>query len=383
MISNLKDYLANPHFRTIGLVFAVNSLLLGSWITRLPEIKEKLEIGEGELGIALLGLPIGSILIMPFMGKLIQLFGSGRITLVSGFIFCFLSTFPVLAPTYFLLITTLIILGISTGAMDIAMNASAAAIEKRFSRAIMSTSHGMWSIGGMIGAAVTSLLAGLEISANLQIIVTAILMVFLLYGLRPRLLTIKDTESEPVRFSWPGRPVLGLAVISFCIMMGEGAIMDWSTIYLRHTLMADAFYAGLGFAGFSFSMALGRFFGDRLLDKYGAGRLVFGGALIGLTGLSVGLFLPHVGLAIAGFTIAGLGFSCLIPSIYISAANVPGQPAGKSIAEVAGLGYFGLFAGPPLIGFIAEGYGLDVALGIIIVLLMFVLLIAGRIKFHR
>jgi MFS family permease len=164
-------------------------------------------------------------------------------------------------------------------------------------------------------------------------------------------------------------------------MMGEGAVYDWSAIYLKHTLMANAFYSGLGYAGFSMSMAAGRFYGDQMIHSWGAGKTVVVGAIVSLAGILIALILRDPLIVILGFTLAGLGFSCLVPSVYISASRMPGGSAGSNLASVASLGYFGLLAGPPFIGMIADHFGLRIGLGVVVLLMGIVVLLARKARF--
>ncbi|MBR9999210.1 MAG: MFS transporter [Cyclobacteriaceae bacterium] len=381
MIRTLNIFFSNTYFRTVGLIFAVNSILFGSWITRLPEVQNRLGIGEGELGIALLGLPLGSVLIMPFMGWVIHKLGDGKATLYSGVLFCVVSTFPVLAPGYGWLFLAMVMVGVATGSMDIAMNASAAEVEKRYSQFIMSACHGMWSVGGMIGAGSTSLLAWLRVDGRIHIPILGLLLLIGVIYLRKILLSIREETVSDVVFSIPTGPLFGLAVIGFCIMLGEGAIADWSAVYLKNTLKADAFYTGLGYAGFSFTMAVGRFYGDRIIESWGSRKLVLAGALIGMAGMVLGLVTPDPLFVVIGFTVAGLGFSCLIPAVYIAASRMPGRVPGASLAAVAGFGYFGLLIGPPVIGMIAEFLGLRAGLSVVVMLLLFVIILSGYVRF--
>ncbi|HLF35041.1 MAG TPA: MFS transporter, partial [Cyclobacteriaceae bacterium] len=331
MIENLKLFFSKPQSRTVGLVFALNSLMFGSWITHLPEIKERLQITDGELGLALLGVPLGSIIAMPFMGWIIHRFGSGKTTMIYGIAFCIISSFPVLAPDYALFFASLILVGMSTGSMDVAMNAAAASVEKKMGKNIMSSCHGMWSLGGMAGAGITSILVGFHIDAGLHIVLLAALLFIILLILRPVLISVKDERAtEVIVFTLPRGPLIGLAVIAFCVMMGEGAVYDWSAIYLDDTLQANAFYSGLGLSGFSMTMTLGRFYGDKVIHLWGAGKTVIAGVLISIVGILIVVAVNYPLMAIAGFTLAGLGFSCLVPTIYISASRMKfGSPGGN------------------------------------------------------
>jgi MFS family permease len=262
------------------------------------------------------------------------------------------------------------------------MNAAAAIVEEQKGRPIMSTCHGLWSLGGMVGAASTSILAGFSISGKVQMPVLAVLLFIVIALLSGTMLKVKETKTENARiFVLPRGILIGLALIAFCVMLGESAIMDWSTIYLRKTLNTEVLLAGMGFAGFSFTMALGRFYGDVLITRWGSRKLVIIGLVIAITGVLSALAIQNSIVAILGFTFAGFGFSGLVPAVYISSAKVPGVSAGEGLASVASLGYFGLFVGPPTIGMIAEEYGLNLGLGVVIVLLSIALIITNRIKF--
>jgi len=382
MIRNLIDYFKDKESRTVGLFFSVNSIFFGSWITRLPDIQDRINIGEGELGLALLGLPLGSVSVMPFINYFIQKYGAGRVTIFISVIFCIISTLPVFATSHLGLFIILILVGISTGSMDIAMNAAAAIVEEKKGRPIMSSCHGLWSLGGMLGAASTSILAGLAVSGKLQMVVLAFILFGVIALLSKAMMKVREAQAEKTRiFVLPKGILVGLAFIAFCVMLGESAIMDWSTIYLRKSLNTEVMLAGMGFAGFSFTMALGRFYGDILIAKWGARRLVLTGLIIAVSGVLVALVIQNSIVAIFGFTFAGFGFSCLVPAVYISSAKVSGVSAGEGLASVASLGYFGLFVGPPTIGMIAEEYGLNIGLGVVIVLLSVAFIITNRIKF--
>ena len=382
MLRNLVEYFKDRESRTVGLFFSINSIFFGSWITRLPDIQERIGIGEGELGLALLGVPLGSVSVMPFISYFIQKYGAGRVTILISIVFCFISTLPVFAPSLLGLFIILTMVGIVTGSMDIAMNAAAAIVEEQKGRPIMSTCHGLWSLGGMVGAASTSILAGLSIPGKLQMPVLAVILLILVALLSKTMLKVREVTTEKTRiFVLPRGILIWLALIAFCVMLGESAIMDWSTIYLRKTLNTEVILAGMGFAGFSFTMALGRFYGDVLITRWGSRKLVIIGLVIAITGVFSALVIQNSIVAILGFTFAGFGFSGLVPAVYISSAKVPGVSAGEGLASVAALGYFGLFVGPPTIGMIAEEYGLNLGLGVVIVLLSIALIITNRVKF--
>jgi len=367
MIKRLAFFFKHPNARAVGIVFSINSILFGSWITRLPEIKSELSLSEAELGFTLLGLPIGSLAFMPVIGWLIHRLGAGKATVILTVAFCISVLPPVLANSAMALFLSFLVLGIFTGSMDIAMNAAAAATEKNDRVAIMSTCHGMFSVGGMVGAGTASLIVGIGISKLVHIGFVALLMIILTAVLTPRLLKIKDISAGAV-FALPTKPLLILSIIGFGVLLGEGAIADWSAIFIKDTLNGSAYISGFGFAGFSLTMALGRFYGDSIIPRWGAQKTILIGSTIASLGVGFGIIFLHPYAAILGFTIAGIGYSCIVPALFGAAAKAPGLAPGTSLAAVATVGYFGFLLGPPAIGLLADNFGLQTGLGLVVVL---------------
>ena len=328
MWHNLRQYITHLPSASVGAAFALMSILFGTWITRIPDIQLQTGLSEGQLGLALLGMPIGAIAIMVFMGPIIHRFGAGMVTWVSSMVYVFAMVLPALATNWWSLAGALVIVGIGAGSMDVAMNAAAVVIEKQHKKLIMSTSHAIFSLGGMIGAGIGSIVAGLGVSTLYHFIFTAAIMLALTRVFRKQWLSISAYDEGSHKWVWPTRSLALLAIIGFCVLLAEGAIADWSAIYLRHTLKGSSFLGGLGFAGFSLTMALGRFYGDSLIPRWGAGNLVRWGGLVAAVSLGASLMIGNPLAAIVGFTLAGLGLSCVIPIIFISAARIPGTSPG-------------------------------------------------------
>ncbi|HET6566882.1 MAG TPA: MFS transporter, partial [Rhodothermales bacterium] len=328
---------------------------------------------------SLLGMPAGAVLIMPTLGWIIARWGAGRVTFVSALVFCLTTVLPSLSWNMPTLITALFCIGLTSGAMDIAMNAEASAVELASGEPIMSTCHGFWSIGGMVGAALGGIIASWHVPFTLHMAVLIALMLVLVVLRRGTLLAALPVLSPPQRlFALPTGPLIGLAVMAFCVMIGEGAMIDWSAVYLKNTLGTGAAVAGFGYALFSMSMAVGRLHGDQLYTRFTTAVLVQRSGLIAAIGLGGALLLANPTAALVGFACAGLGFASMVPIVYRSATKAPGMLPGTGLAAVATAGYAGMFAGPPLIGFTAEAVGLGSALGIVVALLLLVALMAPR-----
>jgi MFS family permease len=346
-------------------MFAVNSVLFGSWFSRIPEIQTRLGLSEGELGLALLGMPLGSLAIMPLVGWLIARYGAGRTALGAAIVFCGAIAAPVFAWDRLSLTAAMVGLGLAHGSMNVSMNAEAAATEARLETSILSMCHACSSIGGMVGAIAGGAIAALGITPQSHLVSVASLMAILAIARGQSLLDSPPSQvSEPI-FAWPSRPIVGLAAVAFCIWLGEGAMADWSTVYLRNTLHSTPLLAGASFACFSLGMAIGRLYCDCISERFGSALVVQIGTLVAAIGLIVGLSLENPYAGIVGFSFVGIGFAGVIPLLFRAAARTPGMAAGTNIAAVASVGYVGFLTGPPLIGFAAESMGLAHALGIV------------------
>lgn len=382
MIQNLRRFFSEPVFIATGLTFAINAFLFTFWVIRLPEVKERLGMSEGELGLVLFFMPVGALLAMLITNRLTHRFGAGRLTTWSTVVLCLLMLLPLRMPTMGTLGLVLFFIGIVTGIMDIAMNAVAATLEIQYKKVIMSTCHGFFSLGGMVGAGLTSVLIGWEIQAVPQMTAGVILtLAVAIWWIRPLIYAVRETPTEDGGgWAIPNKALLGLAVIAFCSMQGEGAIADWSSIYLKEVAVAGEFMLGLGYFGFSLSMTLGRFWGDSLIEQAGPRQVVLvSGALVILGLLLVIPAWPWT--SILGFTLAGAGYALLIPILFSESAKAPGVSPSKGIASVATMGYIGFLLGPTIIGGIAEQWNLQVSFGYLVGLTVLALALGlGRIR---
>ena len=333
------------------------AIAFGAFITRLPDIKDALSLSEADLGTALFFLPLGAATLLPFYSKIISRFGERSTTAFAICVLFVVMLLPGLAPNLYWLMASLYVVGLAMGLTDVAMNAEAAEIEQAKARIIMSSCHGFFSLGGMIGALLGSLFIAIGVGLVLQM---AMIGVVLLLFLAPKFRDMINAQAHEVSkgFQLPPLKVWVYAIIGLCVMMGEGGITDWSTILLRDDMGVSAAYAGFGFAGFSLLMALGRFNGDQLQRKFGGRFLVIMGFLIGVVGLGLTLTAMPI-VVIIGFSLAGLGYSVIVPILYSASAKIDGVRSSSGIASVASAGYVGMLIGPVLIGFIAEAWGLS------------------------
>jgi MFS family permease len=343
-------------------VFFLNGLCFSAWYARVPAIQQQLDLSPGELGIALFGAPAGLLAAQPLAGALTVRHGS-RPLVAAAPLYLSAVVLPALAVDMATLLLALIVVGAANGVLDIAMNTQGVAVERRLGTRLFSSLHAAFSFGVLAGAgsAAAVAAAGVDPLPHLAVdgAVSAALAVLLARGL------VRDEgRPEGPRFARPSRRLAALGVIAFCALMAEGAIFDWSGVYLADEAGAAPGVAPLGLTAFSLTMGVGRLVGDALAERIGAGVAVRGGALVAALGLGLALAFPEPVVAIAGFTVMGAGLSVVFP-LALRAAGMHGDAGGPSLAAVSTVGYVGFLAGPPLIGSLADASSLRAALALV------------------
>jgi MFS family permease len=350
-------------------VFFLNGFGFASWVVRIPTVQEKLSLSEGPLGVVLLGGVAGSLLSMPFGGWLVSRLGSRPVVATSAFLTSLALPLLAFASNMPLLVLTFVLLGITVGALDVSMNAQAVAVEKGYGRPIMSSFHAAFSFGGLAGAASGGFAASLGVGLAPHLLGVAILTAVATFpAYRALLPASTDVAGEGPAFARPTRALAGLGVIAFCVLLGEGAMADWSAVYLSGTLGTGPGFAAAGYAAFSLTMAAGRLIGDRLTQRLGPVTLVRSGGALAALGLGLSLAVGQPAVALIGFACAGAGFSIVFPVALSAAGRAKDAAPGPAIAAVSTAGYFGFLVGPPAIGFLAEAVGLGAALYVVVLL---------------
>ncbi|HET6467103.1 MAG TPA: MFS transporter [Geminicoccaceae bacterium] len=348
----------------VSLVFFVNGTGMGLWAGHIPVVRTGLGLSEGALGVALLLMAMGAMLTMPAMGWLTGRFGSRACTIAAGIAFVLLLAAPLFAASWGLLLATTLLLGAANGAMDVAMNTQAAAVQRAWGQAIMSSFHAFFSLGGLAGAAVAAGLLAVSDAPRVHMTLMALLLAAVL-ALGTRRLHA-DRGSGGGGFVLPSRAALMLGGLALLAILAEGAMLDWSAVYLADVLAAGPSLAVMGFAAFSAAMTIGRLTGDRVVRRLGDRWTLVGSGLIAATGLALAFVGTSTGLAVLGFGLAGIGLANTVPILFSAGARIPGVAPGMGVAMVATLGYAGGLAGPALIGFAAEAVGLRVALSLLV-----------------
>ena len=361
----------------VSVIFFLTGVGVANWAVRIPAVQERLGMSDGVLGMALFGVSAGAIAAMAIAGRLLAKHGSRPITGIAVLAFAVALMLPALAPNPAVLMACLVVLGLANGLLDVAMNAQAAAVQKHYDRPIMSRVHALYSVGGLVGAATGGRAAAHGIGAAPHLAMVAVVIALAASAAVGRLLPASADAAPGHRpGTRPSRGLLILGLLAFCVLFGEGAMANWSTVYLRDIGGAGPGLAAAGFAAFSLMMATGRAVGDTLAARLGSVRVTRIGGMIAACGAAVALVFPHPIAVIAGFGAIGAGLASIFPLILSASARAPGIVPGAAIALVSMWGYGGLLAGPPLIGAVATAFTLRGGLTLVAITSVVVALLA-------
>lgn len=345
--------------RAVAAAFFVNGFLVGSWAPQIPQLMQRLALTETVLGILILAFGLGAVIAMPLAGMAMARRGSRVVMRLCGFLACIALPVVVVAPGIVPAAVMLVAFGALLGGMDVAMNANAVAVEKRLGRAIMSSSHGFWSLGGFAGGGIGSF--AIASYGAVPHAMAAALAAFVVWAIAARFVAGGDRQepgADGHRFSLPRQPAIYfVGLIALCAMIPEGAILDWAAVYLQQERGAGIATAGLAFAAFSATMAVMRFTGDHIRNRLGAVMTLRISGLVAAVGLLVAGLAPMPELAIAAFAFTGLGIANMVPIAFSAAGNQPGLSAATGMATATTMGYSGILLAPSIIGFIAERTG--------------------------
>lgn len=367
----------------VSTLFFLNGAVLASWVPHIPAVKARHGASDTQLGVVLLGMAVGAMIALPLAGWLVGRFGSRAVARASAAAFCLALPLPILSPSLPLLAMALAVLGACNGLLDVSMNTQAAAVERRYGRALMSSFHALFSVGGVVGAALAGAVMSRGVGGLAHLLVAALTALAAAGAAAPSLLPSDPEHERPgPMFVRPSGLLLGLGALAFLGLLAEGAMADWSAVYLHDTLAASPAIAAIGFAAFSLTMSAGRFAGDRLVDSLGAGRVLRVSSAVAALGLGAGLMLGTAAAGIVGFALVGLGIANIIPVLFSAAARVLGVEPGRGLAAVATTGYLGFLTGPPLIGVVADAIGLGGGLALVSAACALIAVGAGKLALN-
>jgi MFS family permease len=392
----------------ISSIFGVHGAVAGTFAARIPAISEHLHLTPGMLGIALFMPAVGSLSLMPFTGRLIHRVGGRAATRLLLAAWCLALALPAMAPNLLVLCVVLALFGAMGGTTDIAMNAQGSSLEQRAGRSIMSSLHGMWSVGGFVAAGIAALAALAGVGAVTHLTVMALVLLAVGQGACTLLAPPAPgelTSVETPKLGLPSPAVLGIGAIAFCAVFGEIGGADWSAVYMRRVLHSANATAAVAYTVFALAMAASRLTGDRVVNRFGATRTVRWSALAGVVGGVLIVATRVEVVTVIGFGLLGVGVAVVVPLAFAAAGRIGGEGsapdeagapaqagasaqagapsqagAGNAIAGVATIAYGAGLGAPAAIGGIATLTSLPVAFAVVTALVGIVAVTARRVS---
>jgi MFS family permease len=366
----------------VGAMFFFQGLSFASWASRIPTIQQTLDLNEAALGAMLLALPIGLMVSLPFAGWLIARLGSRKVVLTAALGYSAVLVSLGFAQNFVQLASALFVYGFCGNLLNIAINTQAVGVEALYKKSIMASFHGLWSLAGFAGAAIGTLMIGLNIlPAYHFLLVMALIWVGVAVCSRYILREDLNSDGNQPLFAKPDKSLVNLGIIAFCSMICEGAMFDWSGVYFKKVVQAEPAWLGAGYTAFMLTMALGRFVADGFTHRFGLKNTLKVSGLLTATGLVLAVVLPGLWTAMLGFLLVGAGVSSVVPLVYSAAGRSKVLSPGVALAAVSTIGFLGFLIGPPLIGFVAGAFSLRASFSIIAIMGLCVTLVASRSRF--
>lgn len=372
--------------------FLIGGTAIAVWGVHIPEVEKRLNITHSVTGSIILLFGFGAFLAMQAMGWVIDHYGSKLVTALGGVATGLGLLIPAFANDVATLAVGIFILGACVGILDVGMNANGVVIERNYGRAIFSSLHAMWSVGGIVGAVIGGVALTFDSPMWLTLSITGLLMAVSSVLFYKPLAQDRPTETVSREQKGVGRSnnrkslslVLFVGLLACFAAISEGSAVDWSALHIKSVLSGSDAEAALGVGGFSAMMAVMRFFGDRLVDRFGRLAIVRFGSFIASAGILIAVLASAPWQAVLGWSLLGVGISGVIPQLFIAGGNIGDEThAGRNMAKVVGLTYFGIMAGPAIIGFLTNWIPLNLALGLGSVLCLVVALGAGVLRSEK
>ncbi|SPF78496.1 MFS transporter [Pseudoprimorskyibacter insulae] len=366
----------------VSAMFFLNGALFGIWASRIPTIKDSLTLSHGQLGLCLLFMSLGAMVAFPVAGHLTDRKGAATVTKLLAVLYAVGLLLLPLAGNMPMLMLLIVFFGATHGGMDVAMNAWGADVERKMGKPIMTSFHAMFSLGAGLGAGSGYLALSVSMPVLTHFALAGTITTVACFALARA--PWKDTPGAaggagPV-FAFPKGALVLVGFVAFCSSIGEGAMADWSAVYLTGPADVSQQMAALGYASFSVTMVAMRLIGDRVIQAFGSVATARFGGLSAACGAALVASVPAFGPALAGFALMGVGYAVVVPLAFSRAANDPNTAPGRAIASVATLGYGGTLLGPAIIGFVAELTSLRVSFALLAVLALTLSSLAGVLR---
>jgi len=366
----------------VSAFFFIQGICFASWASRIPDIKNKLQLTDGQLGGVLLGLPLGQLTAMAMSGYLVSKLGSKTTLTIGSLIYPAVLVLIGSVTNVWQLTASLFLFGVSGNLTNISVNTQAVGVERLYRRSIMASFHGIWSLAGFTGGLISTLMVAKNMPPQQHFMMIYLLALGIMLSAR-RFVLPRDAAVKAVKgpiFVKPDAAILRLGLIAFACMVCEGTMFDWSGIYFEKVLKVPKDLTRVGYVAFMCTMASGRLLADKWVTKFGVQNILKASGIIILAGLLLPVIFPYLIPATIGFLLVGIGVSSVVPMTYSLAGKSKTMLPGVALAAVSSIGFLGFLLGPPIIGFIAEASSLRISFAVIAVLGLGTTVLAGKVK---
>jgi len=356
-------------FWAIRFVFMVEAIIIGAWLVRIPDMKIALDLSDGVLGLCLVGLPVGTLIGFSIAAPIVGGLGLRRACMIAGPAFAFSFMLPGFSTSAVMFFALLVVCGLTVAQIEVGMNTKAGQMEAAFRRRIMAQCHGFWSIGTVVGALIGGGFAELGVSMAAQFLIAGPFFALVAWYAGKRLPGEAPNDrpaSSGGFFVLPDSALILLCLMPVGIMLLEGAMMDWSAVFVRELILDDPFAAAATFSVFSAMMAITRLLGDALATRFGPVPVVLVSCLTAGLGIGIFAFAPVFELVLLGAALTGAGVATVYPLAVSAAAAAPGKSREANVAAVSFIAFSAFLVGPPVIGGLAELFDLRIALGLMV-----------------
>ena len=381
MIKNIASFIKLKPALAVGFLFSASSLAFGTWVAAIPGIKHRLGFTDATLGLSLLLSPLGALTGVALSTKIFSSLSVGRWMVLGYVSLCIIMILQINSVNRLMFWACLYCFGMNGFLNGVSVNTTVGYLETKYQRRMMSTCHGLYSLGGGISAGLATIFFALHLSPRWQIFFVTAAIFAVLFLNRRHLLAHDRIIHSGSGLKFPSLSILSISFLCMVLFMSEGCVADWSAIYLRESLHGTKEIMGLGYAGFSAAMTVGRFNGDNIITRFGSKRVVITGACLAAIGFLVVVLASHVAIAICGYVLVGFGCCCIVPVLFSAATRIPRVSAVEGFAMVTTGGLIGFLTGPSLIGFISQKINLSTALSLLVFLMITAAIVAWKNKF--
>lgn len=381
MIKNILSFIKLKPVLAVGFLFSCSSLVFGTWVAAIPGIKYRLGFSDASLGLSLLLSPLGALTGVALSTKIFSKLSVGKWMILGYVSLCIFMILQINSANRVMFWVCMYCFGMNGFLNGVSVNTTVGFLEQKYKRRMMSTCHGLYSLGGGISAGLATIFFALHLSPRWQILFVSAAIFIVIFFNRRHLLSHDRIIHSGSGLRFPSLSILSISFLCMVVFMSEGCVADWSAIYLRESLHGTKEIMGLGYAGFSAAMTLGRFNGDNIITKFGSKRVVVTGALLAATGFLIVVLAPAVSIAIGGYVLIGFGCCCIVPVLFSAATTIPNVSAVEGFAMVTTGGLIGFLTGPSVIGLISEKINLSAGLSLLVLLMLTGALVAWKNQF--